>query len=624
MAFKCLNDFISVLEKEGELIRISKFVNPDLEITEITDRISKSENGGKAILFENTGTDFPILINAFGSYKRMSLALGVENLDDIGKNIEDLFKEISMPKISFKDKLKALPKLKMITSWFPKTVKSKAFCQEIIHSKPDLSKLPILKCWPADGGKFITLPIVITKDPITNIRNVGMYRMQVFEKNMTGMHWHIHKVGARHYNEYKKLGKKMPIAVVLGGDPVYTYSATAPLPDNFDEFLFAGFIRKKKVELVKCLTQDIEVPIDADIIIEGYVDTEENFILEGPFGDHTGFYSLSDYYPKFHVTCITHRKNAVYPATIVGVPPQEDAWIGKATERIFISPIKLSMLPEIIDLNLPFSGVAHNLAFVKIESQFPGHANKVVNAMWGAGQMMLNKIIIVANQNVDIQNYNEVAKYVSENVNPRNDIFYGQGPLDILDHSSERQSFGSKLSIDATKNIEQDSFVQAKINKDAILKIPYIDNINDSLIEEGLSFLILSISKEETTKILDIGKQIFENVEGVKFIIFVDSEIDIYDLNIVTWYVTNNIDPKRDTLILDYSNKKQSCLIIDGTRKVTKVDNFQRDWPNVVISNDETIKKINEMWNDLNIGEFISSPSLKLKDLVKNNGPIAQ
>jgi len=623
MNYTCLNDFVLTLEKEGELIRISKFVNPDLEITEVVDRISKSKNGGKAILFENTGTEFPILINAFGSEKRMCLALGVEKLNDIGSDIEELFKEISVPKTNFKDKLKTLPKLKKIASWFPKTIKSKAICQEVINKNPSLSELPILKCWPADGGKFFTLPIVITKDPITNIRNAGMYRMQVVGNQSTGMHWHIHKVGARHFNEYKKLGQKMPIAVVLGGDPAYTYSATAPLPDNFDEFVFAGFIRKKKVELVRCITQDIEVPIDVDIVIEGYIDPQEDNILEGPFGDHTGFYSLADYYPKFHVTCITHKRNAIYPATIVGVPPQEDAWIGKATERIFITPLKLSILPEIIDLNLPFSGVAHNLAFVKIDTQYPGHANKVINAMWGAGQMMLNKTIVITNQDVDIQDYNQVAKCISENVNPRRDIFYGHGPLDVLDHSSDKHSFGSKLSIDATGN-NKDNNIDIKIDKEAILKISIIHEINDSLITNGLSFLIISIRKDEKTKVLEIGRQIIDNVNGIKFIIIVDYEIDIYDLNIVTWYSTNNIDPIRDTQIVDYKDDDMSCIIVDGTRKTTKADNFNRDWPNVVISNNETIKKVDEIWNELNIGKFISSPSLKLKDLVKNNGAIVQ
>ncbi|RYE21205.1 MAG: UbiD family decarboxylase, partial [Sphingobacteriaceae bacterium] len=331
MAYKNLQHFIDTLEKAGELVRIKEKIDPKLEITEITDRISKQY--GPALLFENTGYDFPVLINSMGNYKRMCMALGVESMDDISKEIEGLFKTLTGPKDSILDKLKMLPKLGQISSWMPKTVSGKGACQEVVMTDPDITKLPVLTCWPEDGGPFVTLPVIHTKDPLTGIRNVGMYRMQVFEPKLTGMHWHKHKVSARHFQEYKKLGQKMPVAVALGGDPVYTYAATAPLPDGIDEYMLAGFLRKKKVELVQCLTQDVQVPADADFIIEGYVDPEEDYIWEGPFGDHTGYYSLADWYPKFHITAITHRKNAVFPATIVGIPPQEDAWIGKATER---------------------------------------------------------------------------------------------------------------------------------------------------------------------------------------------------------------------------------------------------------------------------------------------------
>ena len=408
MAYKSLSQFIDYLEKEDELIRIKEYVDPELQITEIVDRLSKSENGGKAILFENTGTDFPVLINAMGSQKRMCMSLGVETLDDFGKEIENLFTDLTGPKTSIFDKLKLLPSLSKISSLMPKSISGKTKSQKIIIENPNLSKLPVLKCWPEDGGPFITLPMVITKDPVSGIRNVGMYRMQIFDKNLTGMHWHKHKVGARHFDEYRKLGKKMPVAVALGGDPAYTYAATAPVPDNVDEFLLAGFLRKQKVELVKCIIQDIEVPADADIITEGYIDPQEDFIWEGPFGDHPGFYSLADWYPKLHVTCITHRKNAIYPATIVGVPPMEDAWIGKATERIFLAPIRLAMLPEIIDYSLPFEGVAHNMTVVKIHKTYPGQALKVMNAMWGDDQMMFNKIMIFVDQDIDIHNYKEL------------------------------------------------------------------------------------------------------------------------------------------------------------------------------------------------------------------------
>lgn len=339
MVYKGLSSFINVLEKSNELVRISHPVSPELEITEITDRVSKTSGGGKALLFENNGTAFPLLINAFGSETRMALSLGVENLEEIATKISQLFKNLSEPKPGFLDKVKFLPQISRIASWMPKSISGRGVCQQIRMANPDLTKLPILKCWPADGGAFITLPCVITRDPDTGIRNVGMYRMQVLNPDTTGMHWHKHKTGARHFAAYRKKGLKMPVSVVLGGDPSYTYSATAPLPDNIDEYMLAGFLRNKRVELVKCLTNDLEVPSDADIVIEGYVDPAEDFVWEGPFGDHTGFYSLADWYPKFHVTCITHRKDAVYPATIVGIPPQEDAYIGRATERIFLSPI---------------------------------------------------------------------------------------------------------------------------------------------------------------------------------------------------------------------------------------------------------------------------------------------
>jgi 4-hydroxy-3-polyprenylbenzoate decarboxylase len=301
-----MKHWIRVLEEAGELVRIKEYVNPHLEIPEITDRISKHD--GPALLFENTGYDFPLLINAMGTEKRMAMALGVEQLDDIGKNIETLLKQLSSPKENIFDKLKLLPTLGSIASWMPKVLPGRGACQQVVMKDPDITKFPVLKCWPEDGGPFLTLPIIHTKDPGTGIRNVGLYRMQVFEPAMTAMHWHRHKVSARHFNEYKRLRLKMPVAVALGGDPAYTYAATAPLPDGVDEYMLAGFIRKKKVELVQCLTQDIQVPADADIIIEGYIDPEEEFILEGPFGDHTGYYSLADFYPRFHITCITHRK----------------------------------------------------------------------------------------------------------------------------------------------------------------------------------------------------------------------------------------------------------------------------------------------------------------------------
>lgn len=632
MPYQSLYHFIEKLENEGDLIRINEMVNPELEITEITDRISKLPGGGKALLFENTGTNFPVLINAMGSEKRMELALGVNHLDDIGKDLEALFIDLSAPKNNLIEKLKLLPRLSNISSWMPKVVGGKAKCQEVVYHDPDLSILPVLKCWPKDGGPFVTLPMVITKDPLTGIRNVGMYRMQVFDKKLTGMHWHKHKVGARHFNEYKKLGKKMPVAVALGGDPAYTYAAISPVPDNIDEFLLAGFLRKKKVELVKCITQDIEVPNDADIIIEGYVDPEEEFVWEGPFGDHTGFYSLADWYPKFHVTCITHRKNAVYPATIVGVPPMEDAWIGKATERIFLTPIKMAILPEVIDYNLPFAGVAHNIAIVKINKTYAGQALKVMNALWGAGQMMFNKIMIIIDQQVNIHQYDNLSKMILENVDPYFDIHFMQGPLDVLDHSSRKMAFGSKMGIDATTKFDEEMNPASKIKReDKSINIESIKNvfkeITDAHIYSAANYriVILSIKKQDRLHIESLAGKLF-NLPGfsyIKFCFFVDDVVDAGDLNLITWIASGNIDPKRDSIILSDNTKSNSCIFIDATRKTKQKDNFQRDWPNIVVSDNKTIKKVDRKWDDYNMGNFIKSPSLKYKKLLFGGGAIA-
>lgn len=632
MAYKSLSHFIEILEKNNELIRIKDYVNPELEITEIADRFSKMSGGGKALLFENTGTDFPILINAMGSEKRISLALGIDNLDEIGEQINILFKDLSSPKSGLLDKFKILPTLSNISSWMPKQVSGKGKCQEVIHTSPDLTKLPVLKCWPEDGGPFVTLPMVITKDPETNIRNVGMYRMQIFDKDLTGMHWHKHKVGARHFDEYKKLGKKMPIAVALGGDPAYTYAATAPMPDNIDEFLLAGFLRKKKVKLVKCITQDIEVPDNADIIIEGYVDPEEDFIWEGPFGDHTGFYSLADWYPKFHVTCITHRKDAVYPATIVGVPPMEDAWIGKATERIFLAPIKLAILPEIIDYNLPFQGVAHNITIVKIKKSYAGQAIKVMNALWGAGQMMFNKIMIVVDQDIDIHNYDILIRNILNIINPERDIHFISGPLDVLDHSSSKFTFGTKLGIDATTKFDEE-----KDNHEVKLESNIIkENIQNELLKEddiidvetyhSNQIIVCAINKKSKEQLNNLVNRIsnLKELSISKFIIIVDQAVDVPDINMIAWIASGNIDPKRDSYIIQSNENSYSKIVIDATRKSLSKDGFKRDWPNVVVSDEKTIQLVDNKWDSLNIGEFIESPSNKYSKLNKNKGAIAK
>ncbi|MCF8011938.1 MAG: menaquinone biosynthesis decarboxylase [Clostridiales bacterium] len=448
MAYQDLHEFITELEKRGLLQRVQEEVDPELEITEITDRVCKQ--GGPALLFENVkGHDMPVLINTFGSEERVRLALQASDLDAPGRELVDLMKPGNIPS-GFVDKLKSLPKLAQLSSFTPKTVKNGP-CKEVVEKENvDLNKLPVLKCWPHDAGRFITLPMVITKDPETGVRNMGMYRMQVFDHNTTGMHWHIHKDGAEHY---RKLGKKrLEAAAALGGDPLSIYAATAPMPYGVDEMLLAGFLRKEPVEMVKCETVDLEVPARAEIILEGYVDVDERR-LEGPFGDHTGYYSLADYYPVFHVTCITRRRNPVYPAIVVGKPPMEDTYLGKLTERLFL-PLLQMMHPEILDMHFPMEGVFHNCVVVSVNKKYPGHVQKIMHSLWGTGQMMFSKLIIVVDGNVDVQDMSEVWWRVFNNIDARRDLVFADGPLDVLDHSSPAPAYGAKLGIDATAKWE--------------------------------------------------------------------------------------------------------------------------------------------------------------------------
>lgn len=654
MAWKDQQQFIDALDNAGELLRIKTFVDPKLEIAEITDRMSKQPGGGKALLFENTGYDFPVLMNAYGSEKRMCMALGVQHLDDVAKEIENLFHLLSSPKEGIIDKLKLLPKLGQFASWMPKVKKGRGECQQVIMTEkplpsggvwsgpPDITKLPVITCWPKDGGPFVTLPVIHTKDPNTNSRNVGMYRMQVFGPTLTGMHWHKHKVSAKHFAEYKKLNKRMPVAVALGGDPVYAYSATAPLPENVDEYMLAGFLRKKKVELVKCITQpDVEVPADADFIIEGYVDPADELIWEGPFGDHTGYYSLPDWYPRFHITAITHKKNAVYPATIVGIPPQEDAWLGKATERIFLAPIKMTMVPEITDMDMPVEGVFHNLVITKIKKDYAGQGQKVMNAMWGAGQMMFNKILVLAappppeggiqKGSFRINDYLRLAQEVFKNLNPATDIYFSTGPMDVLDHSCSKLGFGGKMCIDGTYKFDEEkdedyqmAMVSGELSADFLKsKFSEITTVNTSLLPKEIPVLIIAVKKNRPGHINVLHEQLcaLPETTGVKMILYVEHTVDANDLPTALWRFCNNLDPKRDyhlsRLTIHHSpltTHYTACMGLDGTRKTKELDNFHRDWPNIIVADDATIKSVDEKWEQLRIGPFISSPSLKFKD----------
>ncbi len=472
MPFETLSEFLANLDRCGQLRRISTPVDPILEVAEITDRISKSPTtegfypsgvapfGGQtpkhgtaavnqALVFERVGSSgIPLAINVYGSYDRIHLALGCESLDALAEKIG----ELTRPQLpaSIMGKLKKGIDLLKLASCVPKIIGGGAICQEVVHiNDANLYDLPVIQCWPGDGGKYITFGQVITVHPETGTRNIGMYRVQVFGEKLTAMHWHMHHDGARHFRAWAKLGKPCPLAITLGGPSVLPYAATAPLPPGFDEHIFAGFLMGRGLELVNCKTIPLQVPANCEIVIEGYVDPEQT-ILEGPFGDHTGYYSLADHYPVFKVSAITHRKHPIYPTTIVGKPPQEDYYIGKATERIFLPLLKM-MVPDIIDYDLPMFGVFHNCAFIKIRKEYPYHARKIMNAIWGAGQMAWTKMLVVVDEDVDVHNQDDVLFHVAANVDPRRDTVIVDGPLDILDHAAPAVGAGSKLGIDATR-----------------------------------------------------------------------------------------------------------------------------------------------------------------------------
>ncbi len=457
MPFTDLREFVAHLDKQERLHRVTVPVSRDLEITEITDRVSKRSGGANvALLFEHVeGFDMPVLVNAFGSEDRMTAALGVERLDDLGARVAKLL-DLKIPG-TFAERLKKLGTLIDIARAAPRHV-TQAPCQEIVETaNPSLAGLPVLQCWPGDGGRYITLPAVFTREARTGARNVGMYRLQVFDDRTLGMHWQIHKGGAEH--ERLAESGRMPVAIALGGDPAMIYAASAPLPPGVDEVVFAGWLRGSGVDLVRCKTIDVEVPAQAEIVLEGYVDPAERR-LEGPFGDHTGYYSLAREYPVFHLTAVTRRARPIYPTTIVGRPPQEDFWLGKATERLFLPIIKL-MLPEVIDMNMPAEGVFHNLVIVSIRKRYPGHARKVMTALWGMGLMMLAKTIVVVSEHVNVHDLSEVAWRATGNIDPKRDLLLIEGPMDDLDHAALRHRFGGKLGVDATEKGPMDDIAQA-------------------------------------------------------------------------------------------------------------------------------------------------------------------
>jgi len=453
MPYDDLREFIRKLDGEGELARINQEISPILEMTEIADRVVKS--GGKAILFENPkGYDIPVLMNAFGTERRMKMALEVQNLEDIGERLVSLTK---VRPTSLIESLKSVGVLKELTPFMPKKVK-KGVCKEVVMDEPDLEKFPILKCWPEDAGRFITLPVVITRSPETGELNAGMYRMQVFDKKTTGMHWQIHKHGALHFKQLAEKGEdRLEVAVAIGVEPSVLYASTAPLPENISEFMFAGFIRKERVKMVECESVDLEVPANAEIVLEGYVELDE-LRTEGPFGDHTGYYTPPEPYPVFHITTITHREDPIYHATVVGKPPMEDKWLAKTTERAFLPIIKM-INSEIVDINLPTEAAFHNLAIISIRKRYPGHAKKAMFALWGMGMLSLTKIVIVVDDDVNVHNINEVLWAVTSRFDPARDVvIIPDAPVDSLDHSTYMPNLGGKLGIDATVKWKEEGF----------------------------------------------------------------------------------------------------------------------------------------------------------------------
>lgn len=603
-----LREYIARLEAEGELQRITTRVSTRFEITEITDRISKSEGGGKALLFENTGTDYPVLMNMMGSDRRIAMALGVESLDDIARRIDTLLKGAMSPKNTIMDKLRMLPLLKDVSKWFPRKVKGRGKCQEVVveGDDVDLTKLPILTSWGYDGGPFITLPMVCTVDPETGIPNIGMYRMQIFDKRTTGMHWHRHKTGARHYDAYKRLGKRMPVSVALGGDPAYIYSATAPMPDNMDEMLLAGMLREKPVKMVKSITNDIWVPEECDFVIEGYVDPAEELAVEGPFGDHTGFYSLSDLFPRLHVTAITSRRDAVYPATIVGVPPMEDAYIAKATETIFLAPIRLAIQPEVRDLYMPVEGTAHNLAIVSIAKRYLGQPQKVAQGLWGAGQMMFNKYLVITPENVNIRSREDMFALL-RHFDAERHLIHSEGILDILDHSSPTTGYGSKLAIDLT-DIDINAEPEPLKRPRTAMPAGGVELFNTELFDE-LGLLILYAEREWQEKI-DVVEYLTKNNIKARFVALFDrGAAGSMTVNDLLWLAAANTDPRRDISL------HEGTLIIDARSKRPGYGNNPRRFPNAVTSLPEVIHLVDERWEEYGLGTIIESPSRRYRKL---------
>jgi 4-hydroxy-3-polyprenylbenzoate decarboxylase len=606
MTYRDLHEFIDLLERENEIRRVKGEVSAELEITEITDRMSKSPGGGKALLFENVrGSRFPVLTNAFGSEKRMCLALETDSLDSIASRISGLL-EMKMPS-TLMGKVGTLPELLGLAKCIPRVRKSSnAPCQEVVlqGDEVNLGDIPVLKCWPQDGGRFVTLPVVFTKST-DGRRNVGMYRLQVYDRNTTGMHWHVHKDGSHNYLGYKREGKRMEVAVAIGTAPAITYAATAPMPQGLDEMLLAGFIRQSAVDLVKCKTVDLEVPATSEFVLEGYVDPEESR-TEGPFGDHTGYYSLKGQYPVFHVTAVTHRRDAIYPATVVGRPPMEDCYLAKATERIFLPPLRI-VVPEVVNQWMPWEGVFHNIVVVSIRKEYPAHARKVMNALWGSGQMSFAKMIAVVDEDVSLDRPKEVFGHLLDTIDPWSDLLVTEGILDVLDHSAPRPLFGGKLGIDATARSAEESprgrsRFTPKLTEEELLEV--LTGLDRDIVscrrvgvERRNPLILIGMRKagRGTGHFLRPLESCAE-LKGEGAMVLYD-DIDLRDDSLCLWKFFNNVDPQRDIRLTG------SSLVIDASKKGL-ADGHEREWPDEIEMSPEVRRSVRERSAELGISDL--------------------
>ncbi|TBH21140.1 menaquinone biosynthesis decarboxylase [Thermus thermamylovorans] len=589
--FRNLRAYLEALERRGELRRVRVPVSSELEITEIADRMVKG--GGPALLFEQVvGKDFPVAIGLFGTRERTAFALGVKDLDELARKVEVLL-ELKPGTGGLSALLGLLPKLPLLKGFFPRRV-AKAPVQEVVlrGEEVDLSRLPVLKCWPQDAGPFLTLPLVITKDPETGELNLGMYRMQVLDRRSTAMHWQLHKVGRRHLEKAKRLGKRLEVAVALGGDPVLTYAATAPLPPlpGVSEFHLAGFLRGAPIELARGVTVDLPVPAEAEFVLEGYVDPEEPPVVEGPFGDHTGFYTLPDLYPRFHVTAITHRRRAVYPATIVGMPPMEDAYLIEASERLFLPPLRL-ILPEVADYHMPPEGIAHNWVNVAMRKEYPGQAYKAAYGMLGLGQMMFAKVIVAVDADVPVKPGFATLLKALEHTLPGRDTLLLRGPIDVLDHSARAFAFGGKLLLDGTRKLPEEGG-EVPFTPRAHAELP---GDPEALAQRQWPGVWgVALRKERPGQAFCLAERLLRTPqsEGIRLLLLADHDTALTPEELL-WAVLNNIDPERDARVME--GVAGPVLVLDGTRKLPE-EGFQRGWPQRILMDEEVKARVAARW----------------------------